>query len=160
MKIDGLPVTNAKAPLVISITERDCSEGSTKDPTCCAAALCCARLPKVEGVRIHIGRVYLLIYGKWVRYLTPKSLRTEIIAFDRGGKFAPGEYQLAPMQPAKSTGRRQGSNKPSKRNGKTRMPGHRVTGIRSQGRHGVVAPDLPPKPNKANRFYKSEFKPT
>lgn len=109
MKINGYPVVDASTKAVIHITPQDVRRGETKDPAACAAALACKRELEAVEVRVHIGRTYLRIGRKWFRYLTSNPLRTEIIAFDRGGKFAPGEYVLSPCHQSKrATGKRQG----------------------------------------------------
>lgn len=74
--------------------------GSVKNAKACAAAVALCRQPDVEAARVHLSRVYIKHKREgWVRYATPPALRNEIIAFDRGGAFAPGEYKLSPLQP-------------------------------------------------------------
>lgn len=109
--IDGVPVIDAKAPLTLTITKRDCNNGDPKEPDTCAAARALRREHGVADCRVHLGRIYIRQNkGNWQRFLTPKSLRSEIIAFDRGGAFSPGEYTLSPLPPAnRTTGKRQGS---------------------------------------------------
>ena len=109
--IDGIPVTNAKHQLKLHITKRDCSVGDIKDPSTCAAAKTIRREYGAIDCRVHLGRVYIRQNkGNWQRYMTPRSLRTEIIAFDRGGEFQPGEYILAAPSAKRTTGKRQGGN--------------------------------------------------
>lgn len=139
MRVAGLPVENASKALKLVITKRDCELGDTKDPALCAAARACKRELGATEVRVHIGRVYVKTKDKWTRYITPKSLRTEIIAFDRGGKFEPGEYILGKIQPSKATGKSQGSPQTNRRSSKDRYKApkrtksHTVTGIRHHG---------------------------
>lgn len=138
MKINGLPVVDAPKPVKLHITPQDVAKGSTKDPGACAAARACMRELNAEAARVHIGRTYLKLKDKWVRFHTSRALRSEIIAFDRGGKFEPGEYYLSPMQPAKRTGKQQGSKTKSKpraerRHAPPRAKPHVVTGIRAHG---------------------------
>ena len=61
--------------------------------------------------RVHTGRTYVKINEEWMRYNTPVSLQKEIVAFDRGGSFEPGEYELRPLPVTqiKRLGQRQGS---------------------------------------------------
>lgn len=134
MKIKGFPVVNARAPLVINITARDTSRGHTKNPNACAAARACLR--EVDGcteVRVHLSRTYILIGERWHRYATSPSIRAEIIAFDRGGSFAPGQYMLGSTTTAAASGKRTGSktgaDRPRKLR-KQRMPPHIVQGVR------------------------------
>jgi hypothetical protein len=100
--IGGKPVVNAKRGIKLHISATDTRTGRTKDPGACAAAKAAVReVPNCIAARIHLGRAYLLLNdGKWRRYKTPEALRGEVIAFDRGGKFEPGEYKLMPMSPS------------------------------------------------------------
>jgi hypothetical protein len=50
--------------------------------------------------RVHLGCTYLRFGKKWLRYATPPSLKAEIISFDRGGGFYPGDFRLHPMPEA------------------------------------------------------------
>ena len=135
MRIAGLPVVDAPKKRTITITESDVQKGNTKDPAKCAAAQALLREKDCTEARVHIGRTYLKIGKKWVRFHTPESLRGEIISFDRGATFQPGEYTLTPMQPAKRAGRTQGSAKSAPRTPpkKIRAKPHVVHGVRSHG---------------------------
>jgi hypothetical protein len=137
MKINGIPVVDATKKVVIQISPKDIAKGDTKDPGACAAAQACMRQLGADMARVHIGRTYLKIGNKWTRFHTSKPLRTEIIAFDRGGKFAPGEYVLGPCQPSKrATGKRQGSRpKPrvDPKSPKRRRTYHTVANVRAHG---------------------------
>ena len=88
-------VKDAKEDLILEILPRDVRGASLKSPDKCAAALACSRQLGREA-RIHISRVYIKENGgnTWLRYVTSRSLRTEVIAFDRGGSFMPGTYLL------------------------------------------------------------------
>jgi hypothetical protein len=132
MKINGTPVVDAPHNVKLTITAADIRKGDTKDPGACAAAQACMRQLHAKAARVHIGRTYLLIDKKWMRFQTPGDLRSEIVAFDRGGTFEPGEYHLAAMSPANKLGKRQGSNKPKKNRIKRAKP-HIITGIRAHG---------------------------
>jgi len=97
MEINGKKVVDATRGARIVITERDAREGANKSPSSCAAARAAKRdVPECISARVHIGRVYIETPKQWVRYFTPERLRTEIVAFDRGGSFEPGEYELKP----------------------------------------------------------------
>lgn len=143
MKIDGQTVVDAKKPLKLRITKTDCKLGKSKKAASCAAARCLLRLPEVEAARVHISRTYVKIDNKWKRFDTSKPLRSEIIAFDRGGSFEPGEYLLNPVSPSQRAkiGTRQGSSAKGARDkgSKTRTPmqrrakPHTVGGIREHG---------------------------
>jgi len=130
-EIDGLPVFDAKRPIKLVITKHDCERGDPKHPESCAAARALRR-SGAKDVRVHLGRVYARQNdGNWLRYLTPRALRSEIIAFDRGGSFAPGEYHLLAPQPShRAKGKRYGGNKPSRKTGKKRRAPHIITDVR------------------------------
>lgn len=140
MKIAGLTVVDAKKKLTVHISNQDVAKGHTKDPSSCAAALACRR--EVAGcteAKVHLGRTYLKVGNKWVRHLTPASLRSEIIAFDRGADFAAGEYILQRPTPSQraQAGMQQGSAKNgakrTKPNAKKRGKYHVVQGVRPYG---------------------------
>jgi hypothetical protein len=133
--IDGKPVLDAKKPIVLNITPNDIAKADRKEPADCAVARACRRELHAKEVRVHLGRVYVRQNeGNWLRFMTPRSLRSEIIAFDRGGSFEPGEHKLAAPQPSKrATGKRQGSVKPKgrpKSRGPKRRAPHVVTDVR------------------------------
>lgn len=123
--IDGMPIINAKRPLTLHVTEVDIAGSDRKKPGNCAAARACYRELHADEVRIHLGRVYVRTRGakSWTRYNTPPAMRNEIIAFDRGGDFEPGEYTLHVPHPAQRTKKAQGSTtnktKPWKQRSKT-----------------------------------------
>ena len=97
--IDGMPVVDADKPVTIHITQADCERGSKKDPMRCAAALALKRVTGCDETRVHLACTYLRFGNKWRRYATPPSLKAEIISFDRGGGFYPGDFRLRPMSP-------------------------------------------------------------
>lgn len=110
--IDGLPVIDARRALKLHITPEHVKRASRKRPDNCAIAQTCLATPGVKEVRIHLSRAYLRSNSKnWQRFLVSPVLRSEIIAFDRGGKFAPGDYVLHKVTPTKRLGKRQGGNK-------------------------------------------------
>lgn len=147
MEINGKKVVDATRKTAIHITKRDTTEGDNKNPSGCAAARAAKRdVPNCISARVHIGRVYIEYRDKWVRYFTPDRLRTEIIAFDRGGSFQPGDYTLLPPSAGETSEARQEyrSNKNRNRPGNlaTKSPRrvhvatikhHAVSGIRPRG---------------------------
>lgn len=136
LKIDGLPVKDGKKSIVISISDRDVKNGTLKKPNSCAAALCCKRELGATEAHVHTSRVYLRFNGHWQRYLTSAALRAEIVAFDRGGRFEPGEYRLIRMQPS----RQNDVSRTKKRGkGKKRQPYHMVTNVRPRAAHASAA---------------------
>lgn len=108
--IDGLPVLNAKKPIKLHVNKNDVRISDPKKPDHCAVAVACKRELAAKEVRVHLSRVYVRTNNSnWTRYIVPKSMRTEIIAFDRGGTFVPGDFSLSAPQPSKATGKKQGS---------------------------------------------------
>ncbi len=130
LQIDGLPVQDAKRPITLTITETDITKAHTKAPNACAVARACARQLHVKEARVHLGRIYLRTNEtNWVRYQTPASLRDEIIAFDRGGSFQPGEFRIKPIDTYTQTRERSARSNTTK-TGKKRRPPHIVTDVR------------------------------
>lgn len=133
MKINGLPVTDASKPLTIKITAGDCKKGATKEPNSCAAAQAALRQTTASEARVHISRTYLKFGKKWVRYQTPAALRQEIVSFDKGTGFSPGEYLLRAIPPselAQRGGRQGGQDKPRKGPKRHRAKSHMLKDAR------------------------------
>lgn len=134
-EIDGLPVMDAKTPITLKVTKNDIARADIKEPANCAVARACRREMHAKEVRVHLGRVYVRTNeGGWLRYMTPPAMRQEIIAFDRGGTFEPGEFTLRVMPPTKRLGQATGGRKPQ-RGGPKRRPPHVLTNVR----HGPAA---------------------
>lgn len=141
MEINGKKVVDATKPISIHITKRDTTDGANKDPGACAAARAVKRdVPECVNARVHIGRVYVETEKKWIRYETPDALRTEIIAFDRGGSFSPGDYKLQvpakrerPSGPSGPSGTMKGANKKRRKVLVAKVKRHEVSGIRPKG---------------------------
>ncbi len=138
MKIDGKPVINATKKIILHISPRDVAQGNNKDPGSCAAARACIRELGAKAARVHLGRTYVKFDDKWLRFGTSHALRTEIVAFDRGGKFSPGTYYISPLQPShRPAGRRLGSVKTkvkiARKTHRKRAKIHIVSGVRAHG---------------------------
>lgn len=140
--IDDLPILDAKKSIKLIVTAKTVAGSNPKKPDTCALAQACLARPGVKEVRIHLSRAYVRSNDlNWQRYFVSPQLRTEIVAFDRGGKFAPGEYTLSKIRSSKTLGKRTGSKKlkhetyaerkkRESRRGKPR-PYHVVTDVRS-----------------------------
>jgi hypothetical protein len=100
MKIKGVKVEDAKRKITLAVTEEDVRLGTLKQARSCAAANAICRQTGATEARVHASRAYIKQGGKWLRFTVPLAMRSEIIAFDRGGDFAPGEYILTPVQPS------------------------------------------------------------
>ena len=98
MKIEGTAVKDADDHLTITVTKSDVRLGSAKKARSCAAAQAICRQTGATEARVHVSRAYVKKDGKWLRFATPPSMRNEIIAFDRGGIFAPSTrwFQSSP----------------------------------------------------------------
>jgi len=147
--INGKPVVFATKKLKLHISADDAKKGANKDPGGCAAARALKRLKDVVAARVHIRRTYVLGKDdKWRRYITPDPLRNEIISFDRGGGFTPGDYELRPLSPSAMAVKHHGAaskdpdrgnylssqqNKTPRKLIITRSRPHRVTGVRHFG---------------------------
>ncbi len=131
-EIDGLPVIDARKAVKITITADDVKRASRKKPNTCAIARTCLREPGVKEVRIHLTRAYMRTNTKnWVKFLVPRVLRSEIIAFDRGGRFAPGEYKLYKVNPAQRIGRKMSADTPKTGRKRKRAKMHFISDVRS-----------------------------
>lgn len=138
--IGGKPIINATRKVKVHIEPKDIKGGKNKDPGACAAARALLReIPNCVAARVHLGRTYLLNNkGNWLRYKTPEALRGEIIAFDRGGSFQPGEYELRPvapseMSPKKKTPPSPGRDGPGNDPNKSPRKLHVTAGVRKRG---------------------------
>jgi hypothetical protein len=134
-EINGLPVIDAKHPIKINIGDGDISKASRKEPLDCAVARTCRRQLHAKEVKVHKSRIYIRTNaGSWTRYMVPIGLKAEIIAFDRGGAFSPGEWTLPPPTPSKRLGGQKGSTtnqQRKKKNGKKRQVYHITADVRS-----------------------------
>lgn len=117
-----LPVIDAKRAMKLHVGERELAKANRKAPNSCALAEACMKKEGVKEVRIHLSRAYVRTDDKkWNRFLVSRALRTEIVAFDRGGKFAPGDYTLTRISPSTRFGAEKRKNRTSpKKNGKPR----------------------------------------
>lgn len=136
--IDNLPIVDARQPITLTITKDDINRSDRKKPSNCAIAVACRRGLGAIEVRIHLSRAYIRSNkGNFQRYEVPKGLRTEMVAFDRGGDFTPGSWVLTPPRPSRLlTGRRTGGSSAAsdkrkyKKSGKPRAKYHVLSEVR------------------------------
>jgi hypothetical protein len=98
-RIDGEPVANGMTRLRVKVTAQDIEKGQPLNPNACAIARACVRqLKNVVAAKVHKGRLYLKFEGqaRWRRWTVPEYATREIVAFDRGGRFIPGDYFFMP----------------------------------------------------------------
>ena len=138
MKINGSEVKDADERLVVTITKSDVRSGSLKKAKSCAAAKALCRQEHCDEARVHFSRAYIKKNGRWLRFSVPTALRNEIIVFDRGGAFEPGEYVPSPLQPIARLGADKRRGRPDKRTGRHKSrnihkrPYHVATGVRAR----------------------------
>jgi len=110
-QIDGKPIIDATKPVTLEINANDIAKADRKEPLDCAVARACRRELHAKKVRVHLTRIYIMYNdGSWRRYMTPPSMRSDIIGFDRGGTFPPGIFVLRPpVGTRKTTGKRKGN---------------------------------------------------
>lgn len=133
-KFAGLPVVDATKRVILTITHQDILSGKAGSPAACAAARACMRQMHAPAVRVHMSRIYIMKGKKWVRYVTPQSMRSEMIAYDRRTSFKPGDYVINALVPShRGTDRHKDKNYKAGykvKNKKPRAKPHFVTGVR------------------------------
>lgn len=125
-------VTDAPRSLIIDVTLGDTKSAAIKNHRACAAAVACKRQYHLDGVIVSRSMAYLIRGRKATRYMVPSELVREVVAFDRGGKFEPGQYHLT--RPAANI--RLGRKRPHRSDkrgliGKHRKHRHVTTNIRA-----------------------------
>lgn len=130
-------VRDAKDPIDIEVTKSDSNAKAVKDHTACAMAVACKRKLHLDGVIISRSTAYLIKDRMATRYAVPDAVTREIVSFDRGASFEPGDYYLLPPKESQLLGARarretgdrdhhEGSG-----NGKKRHAPHVTLGIRA-----------------------------
>ena len=136
-RIGGRNVVDSTRTIQIEITKQDTQLASRQDHGNCAVARACMKQEGTDAI-VHISRVFLKMKNKniWVRYIVKNDLRTEIVAFDRGGKFEPGIFKLYQVQPTKRLGTPCAKSGSSKSVAKRRAP-TTLHGVRKLGSRGI-----------------------
>ncbi len=133
-KFNGKPVEDASVGMTVTVTNRDVAKAKGNHPDSCAAAVAICREQHAAEAHVHVSRTYVLhekTAKNYKRYLTPPSLAREIVALDRGGTFAPGDYILKPPSKHHQLGKGYGSStNKAKKGGKPRNPQHVTVSIR------------------------------
>ncbi len=130
-QFEGAEVVDANTALLLKIKECDIKGSKKADASNCAAARALKREIGSE-VRVYLTRTYIKIGTKWQRFITPQSISREIVAFDRGAKFEPGEYVLSPPSKTQRLDHYRPSGKVSgkKPNSNGRKPRHVTASVR------------------------------
>jgi len=95
--LEGKPVVDARHGLEITVTTKDIANARrNKDASSCPVAWAIKRIYKTPQARVHLTRSYMLEPDRdiWTRFETPAGVKAELIAWDRGGAFQPGDYHL------------------------------------------------------------------
>ncbi len=87
-------VMDAKAHMNIEVTKHDDSVATKKAHKGCAMAVACKRKLNLDGVIISVKTAYMIKGKKAIRFIVPEHVSREVVSFDRGGHFEPGEYSL------------------------------------------------------------------
>lgn len=90
----GLPIIDATEDLVVTVTAADVRKAVPMSPTKCALANAACRMKGVARAQFNKAITYLVFGDKILRFETPESATREMVAIDRGGAFAEGEYVL------------------------------------------------------------------
>ncbi len=122
---EGLPLVDAAEDVALVINKHDVTTSKKKDPASCAAALAGRREFKTD-VRVYMSRMYVKDAKKkrWIRFITPMSITKEIISFDRGASFEPGEYTMKAPVMSQSLGYKAGGHSTETGKGKKRAKAH------------------------------------
>jgi hypothetical protein len=130
--LDGLPIYDATAPIILRVISTDIRSQVRKDPENCAIAKACVRELECERARVHLSRTYVKFKDRdhWLRYVTSGAARTEMVATDKGGSFAEGSYTLLPIY-HKPKRQNKYSSRSSTRGGYTYQKSpHEMVGVR------------------------------
>ena len=105
-------VNDAKAGISVEVTRADERASQRKSHETCAMAVACKRTMKLDGVIISIKTAYMIRGTTATRFKVPERVSREVVSFDRGAGFEPGNYRLEkPIMPLGSVGNK-GTNTP------------------------------------------------
>jgi hypothetical protein len=94
-RVNGKDCIDATSNLTINVASIDNQLASRKDENNCVIARACMKKTGLDA-EVRISRLYLKspFQDVWTRYHIKNALRSEIIAFDRGGDISPGNYTI------------------------------------------------------------------
>ena len=125
-------IVDSRKPLSIEVTGRDVNSAKRKDHQVCAMAVACKRKFKLDGVIISVKRAYAIKGNRAVRFDIPETVSREIVSFDRGAEFVPGNYRLNAIPKSSRSGR--STPRAPRPNGGRKRPYahiHKTEGIRA-----------------------------
>jgi hypothetical protein len=131
--INGRQCIDATESISLNITDNDCQLASRKDHANCVLSRACMKHTGSD-VLVYVSRVYVkqIHQDVWVRYVIENTLRTQVVAFDQGGAFNPGQYVLNKPASDKRLGRSSGGQKNTDRKTPRKMP-VKLTNVRPYG---------------------------
>lgn len=135
-KLTDRLLKDATKPLQLTITPQDIKGSAKGDPANCAAAEACKRQLAANEVLIYRSRAYVLKGKVWTRYIVPESLKSEIVAFDRGARFEPGTYTLGKPSSGSRLGEYHSGKSGPSGGRRTKRPIHRTTNVRHAAESG------------------------
>lgn len=124
-------VKDASTGVTITVSPGDTKASDVKSHKTCAAAVACKRQYHLDGVILSRAIAYMVRGTVATRYVVPQELNREIIAFDRGGSFEPGEYHLQKPDKHIALGTPRPSRNPEGPHKKRPVPRHVTGNIRA-----------------------------
>jgi len=97
-------VVDAAEAVDVSVCKADIVSSKSLDPTNCAMARAIKREHRADAAIIGLSSSYIINGDKAIRFATPQSVQREIVSFDRGHDFEPGDYYLTPKSPSNKLG--------------------------------------------------------
>lgn len=117
---DNAKLSDARRDLVLTVTPSDIKGATRGDNSACAAAHALCRQEKYRQAKVFKTKTYVQQRdGSWLRYITPGSLYTELMIFDRGGRMEAGDFILPAPKGIQKLG---AHTKPKGRGGQTGKP--------------------------------------
>lgn len=127
-QLEGMKIVDGTHPIKLRIKACDITGSKKADAENCAAARALKREFGSE-VRVYLTRTYVKAGKVWQRFITPQSISREIVAFDRGARFEPGEYLLNAPSKTQRLGMSRASG-PMKKKGTSTRPRHFTASVR------------------------------
>jgi len=130
-------LSDAKMNIILTITESDIKGGKRKDNASCAAATALCRQENFKEALVFKTKTFVKTKdGKWLRYITPRSLYTELAIYDRGGRFEEGEHILKAPTGSQRLGYGPKPKGPKTLTGKPSRSFHITGGLRDEAPRG------------------------
>jgi hypothetical protein len=119
-----MPIIDATETVLIEVTKRDVNSelAERQSPSSCLLARACKRDMEAVQVRVHLTRIYVLKDKQWHRFIASRNLETEIVVFDRGGDFQPGQYLLRRPQKSQQLGAARAAPRKPRKSGPHKSP--------------------------------------